>query len=121
MMEGIGDYLKAIFLIVLIIIAAYYVTKYIAARASGPRGRSADIHIRASAQLGRDRSLVVAEVGGMAYILGVTGQHVELIDKVDPEQLDASLPPQQPGDPRKSDFAKEFWERFKGTYHDPGK
>ena len=110
------EYLKTVFLIVVIIAAAYAVTKFVAARASGPRGRTADIRVRSSAPLGRDRQLVIAEVGGYAYLLGVTAQHVELIDRLDQSELDGDHPEEEAP---ASDFKKEFWERLKGTYRDP--
>jgi len=112
------EYLKTVFLIVVIIAAAYYVTKFVAAKAAGPRGRTGDIRVRSSAPLGRDRQLVVAEVGGYAYILGVTAQHVELIDKVNKAELDDARPEEETPTPV-SDFKREFLERLKGTYRDP--
>jgi flagellar biosynthetic protein FliO len=112
------DYLKAVFLIVLIIAAAYYVTRFVATKAAGTRSRAADIRIRSSAALGRDRQIVIAEIGGNAYILGVTAQHVELIDKMDASELDAKLP-EAGTKPPVPDFKREFLERLKGTYRDP--
>ena len=112
------EYLKTVFLIVVIIAAAYYVTKFVATKAAGPRGRASDIRIRSSAPLGRDRQIVIAEVGTHAYILGVTAQHVELIDKVDKAELDAGRPEEAPKPPTPS-FKKEFLERLQGTYRNP--
>lgn len=113
------EYLKAVLVIILIIAAAYYVTKFVAKRAGGPRGRSAEIRVRSSAVLGRDRQLVLVEIGKYVYILGVTAQHVELIDKVSREELDADLPEEKSTQPAALDFKQEFWRRFRGTYHDP--
>jgi len=112
------EYLKTVFLIVVIIAAAYYVTKFVATKAAGSRGRASDFRIRSSASLGRDRQIVMVEVGEHAYILGVTAQHVELIDKVDKAELDAGRPEEE-SKPPVSNFKKEFLERLQGTYRDP--
>lgn len=114
------EYLKATFLIVLIIAAAYYVTKFVASRAVGPGGRSGDIRISSSVTLGKDRQLVIAEIGGKAYILGITPQHVELIDKLERSELDDARE-KEPSAPPTMDFKKEFLERLCGTYRGPGK
>lgn len=112
------EYLKTVFLIVVMIGAAYYVTKFVATKAAGTRGRASDIRIRSSASLGRDRQIVIAEVGENAYILGVTAQHVELIDKVDKAVLGTGQVEEVPKPPI-SNFKKEFLERLQGTYRDP--
>ena len=75
------DYLKATLLIILIIAAAYYVTKFVASKTTGPRG-GGEIRIRSAVSLGKDRQLVIAEIGGKAYLLGVTPQHGNVIAKM---------------------------------------
>lgn len=109
------EYIKAVIMIVLIIAAAYYVTKYVAVRAGNVRGASAGVKIRGSAPLGRERQIVLAEIGDTVYILGVTAQHIELLDKVDKDKL-GDLPEPSFGKPTASGFQKEFLERLKGTY-----
>jgi len=113
------DYLKATLLIILIIAAAYYVTKFVASKTTGPRG-GGEIRIRSAVSLGKDRQLVIAEIGGKAYLLGVTPQHVELVGELDPQKLDSGRPEESPEPPRR-DFSREFWERFRGTYQGPEK
>lgn len=113
------DYTKAVILIVLIIAAAYYVTKFVASKTAGPRG-GGEIRIRSSVSLGKDRQLVIAEIGGKAYLLGVTPQHVELVGELNREELDSGRP-EEPPTPPSRDFGREFWERFRGTYQGPGK
>jgi flagellar biogenesis protein FliO len=112
------EYCKAVILIVIIIAAAYYVTKFVAVRAGGPRSRAGEIRIRSTASMGRDRQVVITEIGDSAYILGVTSQHIDLIDKVPLDELNAALPEEPPA-PVAQDFKKEFLERLKGTYRDP--
>lgn len=112
------EYCKAVVLIVLIILAAYYTTKFIAARATGKYSHGTDIRIRSSMSLGRDKQIVIAEIGEKAYVLGVTAQQIELIDQLEKDRLEASLPKGPPAAPA-PDFHKEFFERLKGTYQGP--
>ena len=112
-------YIRATLVIILIIVLAYYVTRFVAVK--GPAGirRNPDIKIRATTSLGRDKQIVIAEIGTTAYILGVTGSHVELIDTVNPQELDESCAKEpEPSAPQTS-IKQEFWERLKGTYKDP--
>jgi flagellar biosynthetic protein FliO len=110
------EYIKAVMMIVLIIAAAYYVTKYVAVKAGGARSASAGVKIRGSASLGRERQIVLAEIGGTVYVLGVTAQHIELLDKMAGDQLEDLPEETLSGRPAVSGFQKEFLERLKGTY-----
>lgn len=110
------EYIKAVIMIVLIIAAAYYVTKYVAMKAGGARSASAGIKIRGTAPLGRERQIVLAEIGDTVYILGVTAQHIELLDKMEKDRL-GDLPPEySSGKPAVSGFQKEFLERLRGIH-----
>lgn len=115
------EYLKATFLIILIIAASYYVTKYVATKAAGTRGKSRDIRIKSSVTLGRDRQLIIAEIGEKAYLLGVTPQHVELVDKLELSELENEKEKEEPPAPPTANFKREFLERLCGTYRDPRK
>ncbi len=110
------EYIKAVIMIVLIIAAAYYVTKYVAVKAGGARGASAGIRIRATASLGRERQIVLAEIGDTVYILGVTAQHIELLDKVEKDKLGDPPGDHPSGNPAVSGFQKEFLERLRGIH-----
>lgn len=110
------DYLKATFMIVLIIGAAYYVTKVVATKSTIPRDNMY-IRVRSSVSLGRDRRLVIAEVGEKVYILGVTPQHIELVDQMKKDEFTLTEPEAQ-GVPAQTDFRREFLERLRGTFQD---
>lgn len=113
------DYMKATFMIVLVIAAAYYATKFVAFKSSSPRG-NANIRVHSSVSLGRDRRLVIAEIGEKIYILGVTPQHIELVDRMTRDELGFDEPDgEEP--PLRMDFRKEFLERLRGTYQDRDK
>lgn len=109
------EYIKAVIMIVGIIAAAYYVTKYVAVKAGGVRGASSGVRIRGSAPLGRERQIVLAEIGDTVYILGVTAQRIELLDKVAKDQLEDCREEKPAGRPAASGFQREFLERLKGA------
>lgn len=110
------DYVKATFMIVMIIAAAYYVTKFVATKSAIPRGNM-DIRIRSSVSLGRDRRLVIAEVGEKVYILGVTPQHIELVDQMQKDAFTVTETEDQPS-PAPVDFRQELLKRLRGTFQD---
>lgn len=104
---GAWDYIQAIIVIAAVIYAAYYVTKLAARTAAGPaRGRG--IRMRANLPLGRDKSVAMVEIGSNAYVLGVSAQRVELLDKFPLTELGA---PEEDGPP-----APEFADVFKREF-----
>jgi flagellar biosynthetic protein FliO len=81
------DYFQAIVIICAVILAAYYVTKLVAKTGGGAYRKSTGIKQVASLSLGRDKSVTVVEIGETAYILGVSQQNVNLIDKLNKADL----------------------------------
>ena len=72
--------------IVLIIIACYYVTYYIGAKASGQtRGRLRNKYINLIDRFSfaRDKSFCIVEIAEKVYIIGVTNQTMVLLDTLD--------------------------------------
>ncbi len=86
---GFWDLIKSLFLMLLIIIAAYYATKLIA-RAQTPGKNGGRIRLLSVLRLGKDSSVVMVEIERTVYILGVGSQRVELLDKLPADQLAAS-------------------------------
>ena len=107
------DYLKAVVLIVLIIGAAYYVTKMVAKKSSGLTSRGVDIKLLGSRSFGRDKHLVITEIGEKVYVLGLANQNITLIDTLSADEFSAEQA--EPIAPQMSGFAKEFLERLKGN------
>lgn len=107
------DYLKAVVLIVLIIGAAYYVTKLVAKKGSGLTAKGTEIKLLGSRSFGRDKHLVITEIGEKVYVLGMTAQNITLIDTIAAEEF--STQQAEPEMPQTSGFAKEFLERLKGN------
>lgn len=109
------DYLKAVVLIVLIIGAAYYVTKLVAKKGSGFSTKGADIKLLGSRSFGRDKHLVITEIGEKVYVLGMTAQNITVIDTLPAGEFPTEQA--EPASPQTSGFAKEFFERLKGNYN----
>lgn len=98
---GAWDYIQAIIVIAAVVYAAYYVTRLTAAKAAAGPARGRGIRLRASQPLGRDKSVALVEIGSSAYVLGVSAQRVELLDKLPLEEL--GPPPEET--PPVPDFA----------------
>jgi flagellar biosynthetic protein FliO len=81
------DYFQAIVIICAVILGAYYVTKLVAKTGGGAFRRGSSIRQVASLSLGRDKSVTIVEIGDMAYILGVSQQRVDLLDKLSMAEL----------------------------------
>lgn len=105
--------MKAVVLIVLIIGAAYYFTKMLAKKSSGLASKGADIKLLGSRSFGRDKHLVITEIGEKVYVLGLTNQNITLIDTLPADEFSAEQA--EPIAPQMSGFAKEFLERLKGN------
>jgi flagellar biosynthetic protein FliO len=107
------DYVQAIIIIGAIILAAYYVTKIVAKTSGGGFRKTTGIKLIASQPLGRDKSVAVVEVGEFSYILGVSAQRVELLDKLPKSEL--SLKKEEPAKTPPSigvSFREELNKRF---------
>ena len=76
------DYIQAIVIIAAVIFAAYYVTKLVAKTSGGAFRKSSGIKLVGSQSLGKDKSVAIVEVGEFTYILGVSAQRVEMLDKL---------------------------------------
>jgi len=71
---------------ILIIAAAYYVTYYIGAKATGhSKGRlkNRNINIIDRFAVSRDKSFYLVEIAGKVYVIGATNQTMTLIDTLD--------------------------------------
>lgn len=89
-----GVYLLPLFGAALVILLAYFFTKWLSKKS---RAFSSGKHIRIveRAALGQDKQLVLTEVNGTVYFLGVAGQGIETISSFDAKEL-AEEDQQQP-------------------------
>ena len=71
---------------ILIIAAAYYVTYYIGAKATGrskSRLKNRNISVIDRFAVARDKSFYLVEIAGKVYVIGATNQSMTLIDTLD--------------------------------------
>lgn len=73
-------------LLVLVFVGAHYATKYLSGRAKHS-AQGGYMRIKDSMLLGRDKQLVLLEVGSKVYLLGISGQAVGLVGTLDKDEL----------------------------------
>lgn len=114
----IGDILSLIgaFLgfILILVLAAWSVRLLGRGYAIQNRGKMIEVVERVG--LGTDKQLLIIKAAGRAYLLGVTAQHIEKIEELDPD----SLPPVG-GEPGKDNtFLDTFRSAFAKTRKEGG-
>ena len=111
------DYIQAIIIIAAVLFAAYYVTRLVAKTGGGGLRKSAVVKLHGSQSLGKDKSVAVVEVGENVYILGVSMQRVELLDKLPKAEayIKKEEPQMPPGPPPTfgESFKEELNKRFR--------
>jgi flagellar biogenesis protein FliO len=112
------DYIQAIVIIAAVLFGAYYVTRLVAKTGGGGLRKSSGIKFHGSQSLGKDRSVAVVEIGETVYILGVSLQRVELLDKL--PKADAALKKEEPTAPPPT-FGESFKEELNKRFHRPDK
>lgn len=117
-MTTFWEYFQAIVIIAAVILAAYYVTKLVAKSGSGGFRKSTGIKLVGSQPLGKDKSVAIVEIGENAYILGVSAQRVELLDKLSRDEL--GLKKEEPVQPPPS-FGVSFREELNKRFNKPNK
>lgn len=86
-MEDIFTALGGLTVICLVVFAAYYVTRFAADHARPGLGNLRGIRLLDRFVFSRDKMIVLVEVGGQVYMLGVTNQSINLIDTVEPGEF----------------------------------
>lgn len=109
---GVWDYIQIIAVIGVVIYAAYFITKLVAGTSSTIRN-SANVKQIGMLQLGRDKSVVLVEIGEYVYILGVGAQHIALLDKLARSELNLVREDGPPAAGFAETFQKELNERLK--------
>ena len=112
------EYVQAIVIIGAVILAAYYVTKLVAKTGGGGFRKSTGIKLVSSQPLGRDKSVTIIEIGEFDYILGVSPQRIELLDKLSKSEL--SLKNEEPGQ-TPTNFGLNFREELNKRFNRPNK
>jgi flagellar biosynthetic protein FliO len=83
------DYFLAIVVIVGIIFAAGFTTRFVAGKAAGFAGRGkSNIQVLDRQSLSKDKQLLIVSVGERLYFVGVSNQEITLLDRLEGETLD---------------------------------
>lgn len=80
--------LGALAVVLLVIFASYYATRYLAGRVNGGFRETRYLKVLDRFSLSKDKMLVLCAMGGRAYLICVTNHGMELIDQKDLEELE---------------------------------
>ena len=108
----VWDYIQIIAVIGVVIYAAYFITRLVAGTSTTVRN-SAGMKHNGTLQLGKDKSVVLVEIGEYVYILGVGAQHIALLDKLARSELNLAREDGPPAAGFEGTFQKELNERLK--------
>lgn len=76
------EFFQALFLFSLVLVLAWLTTRLLGYRTFGAmRGRM--VRVLEHVPAGRDRSIMLLEVGGRLYLVGATAEHISLLDAID--------------------------------------
>jgi flagellar biogenesis protein FliO len=95
-------------LMLAVFVGAYYVSKYVGKHYQPGHGFSKNITVLDSANVGKDRALLIVRVGEKAFLIGSAPQAFTLLSELDAEQfaaVSAEAPPSQ----------KDFLSVFRGV------
>lgn len=109
-MDKFSFFVSTVFLlagVVGIIFLAYWCSRYLGRR-YGSLAQGKYMRILDRVVIGQDKYLILLETAGQIHLLGVTGQSIEKIGRLDPAELE-ELPNPIPG----SDFAGTLSEMMK--------
>jgi flagellar biosynthetic protein FliO len=73
--------IQALFLFALVLGLAWISTRFVATRMNAP-GRGRLLRVLEHVPAGRDRSIMLLEVGGKIYLVGATGEQIRLLDTI---------------------------------------
>lgn len=105
-----------------VFVGAYYVSKLVSRRYQ-PRAGAAhnSMEVLDRLALGKDQALLLVRTAGRVFLLGVTQQHIERIEELDPDLLPD---PAAASDQTKPDFRATFKDALKnwtGGRHEGGR
>ena len=108
------DYFQSIAIICIVIFAAYYFSRIIAKSGRNTAWKCSNLKLIGTLALGKDKEVAIVEIGKYAYILGVGGQRVERLDKVELAELGFSEDTAEPVTEKFSaNFKNELYCRLK--------
>ena len=89
-----GSFVGVCVLMILIFVAAYYVTKFMGKHYNMQTSLSKEMRVIDKLALGRDRFLLIVEAGNKVLLLGVSPQQIDTLAELDGEAF-AGLSPVQ--------------------------
>lgn len=84
--NAIYGILYFLFMSAVVLVAAYYVTRYLS-RKTFNNAASKNLRIIETASLGIDKSLLLVRVGEQYLLLGSTQKSITMLSEIDPEKL----------------------------------
>jgi flagellar biosynthetic protein FliO len=108
-----GDFWTTFLYIVVmiaVIVGAYLATKFIAGK--GGRAKSRHIRMIDRMALGRDKHIILVEVGGKDLLIGVTSQSINVLGDIGRETLEADHSPKESAPPAQKGFAAQMRDFF---------
>ena len=92
--EGLGSTVMPIILMVLVIVAAYYATRFVSVKTQRiNKGKC--LHIIDRVMIGKDKQILLLEAGETVYLVGVSGQAMTSIGSMSKEELGEYIPSDQ--------------------------
>ncbi len=128
------DIVLLIVYLVLLLVGAYYLTKFVSRRAmqkgskkplAGNKARWKQgrlVSVVDRIPIDRDKTIMVVEFDNKQYLMATTGQDIKLLDTVplqqdgqekEPEERDSAVPMQDAPPEEEGSFFKKFWSSFK--------
>lgn len=81
-----GDIIIPIILLLLVFLAAYYTTRFLSVKTWGT-ARGKYMKLKDSMLIGRDKQLILLEVGDKEFLIGATAQSVNLIGTLEKDSI----------------------------------
>ncbi len=110
-MQELYQLLQLLVLFVLVVGLAWLTARLVGTR-FGASNRGSSLRVLQHIPAGRDRSIMLLEVGGQFYLLGITGHQITLLDQIDDAGAVARIleltPPAGPLDRKVTDTFSEL-------------
>lgn len=76
-----------VFVLVIVMVGAYYTTKFLSGKAR-QISKSKHIHVIDRMGIAKDKALFLTKVGGKCFFIGVTNQAVSTLGELDPKDIE---------------------------------
>ena len=116
MLENVLQLLAVLVIFILVLVATYYATKWVAKK-SGMQGQSRNIRVIETFKIAPNKYIQIIQLGSRYYSIGVTANNITFLAELDEDQLDLSAG-ERPG--AQVSF-KEMLGRFTGADKSGGK